>query len=148
MGWGVCVESPQPFRKSISISAPSSLERGGRLTRHVLSARTLCCEWTGLPPSKPAGKHLQPIGCGLLEHSLSGELCDSLPIPLLMGLHFLHADPPLLHEPRHLLLWEPAPLLQLGLQRFHLDGPKGRGVHSCPAPTHFSPLSEAFSRKT
>lgn len=79
------------------------------------------------------------------EYSPSGELCDSVPASLLMNLHFLDADPPLLHEPCHLLPREPGLLLQLRLQRLHLDRPEGRGVHFHSTPAHFSPLTASLS---
>ena len=79
------------------------------------------------------------------EYPPSGELCDSVPASLLMNLHFLDADPPLLHEPCHLLPWEPSLLLQLRLQRLHLDRPEGRGVHSRSTPARFSPLTASLS---
>ena len=79
------------------------------------------------------------------EYPPSGELCDSVPASLLMNLHFLDADPPLLHEPCHLLPWEPSLLLQLRLQCLHLDRPEGRGVHSRSTPARFSPLTASLS---
>lgn len=102
----------------------------------------------GLLPSEPLRTVLRAARTGLRAHSRSGQLPDPVPVPLLMHLHLLREDAPVLHQALHLLPGESGLLLQLGLQGLHLDGHGGRGA-PVPSCSHgFRTSTGALQKKT